>query len=45
MGTLAGELQIHLSCLPNETHNKISDSQWTALTKNSDFELRDRWLV
>ena len=45
MGTLADELQIHCSCLPNETHNKISDSQWTAETKNSDFELRDRWLV
>ena len=41
MGTLADESQIHSSCLPNETHNKISDSQWTAQTKNRDSELRD----
>ena len=45
MGTLADELQVHRSCLPNETHNKISDSQGTVETKNSDFGLRDRWLV
>ena len=45
MGTLADELQVHHSCLTNETHNKISDSQWTGETNNSDFKLRDRWLV
>ena len=45
MGTLADELQVHHSCLPNETHNKISDSKWTGETNNSDFKLRDRWLV
>ena len=33
MGTLADELQVHRSYLPNETHNKISDSKWTANTK------------
>mgnify|MGYP000439014489 CR=1 FL=1 len=41
MGTIADELRVHRSCLTNETHNKISDSQWTAKTENSDFELRD----
>ena len=45
MGTLADELQVHRSCLPNDTHNTISDSQWTVETKNSDFELCDLWLV
>ena len=33
MGSLADELQFHHSCLPNETHDKISDSKWTANTK------------
>ena len=41
MGTLTDKLQVHRSYLTNETHNKISDSQWTANTENSDFELRD----
>jgi hypothetical protein len=41
MGTVVDELQVHYSCLPNETQNKISDSQWTAQTKNRDSELRD----
>ena len=35
MGTLADELQVHRSCLPNETHNKISNSQWTVETKTA----------
>ena len=41
MGALADELQVQRSCLSNETHNKISDSQWTDQTKNRDSELRD----